>query len=60
METTCELLTFVCAECGETFTSDIEDEKAWEEAKRRFGPGLKREDCKLVCMHCYPLMAPVH
>jgi hypothetical protein len=60
MATTCALLTFVCAACGETFVSDIDDEKAWAEALRRLGPGIKREDCKLVCTHCYPLMEPVH
>jgi hypothetical protein len=51
--------TFTCAECQRTFPL-ADDEEAWKEAVRRFGPQLRRDDCKLVCGECYPLLEPVH
>jgi hypothetical protein len=51
---------FTCAICSNAFFTSRADDEAWEEARRRFGPQLRREDVKLVCADCYPQLEPVH
>ena len=55
-----ELGEFTCSDCGDTFPMLISDAEAWHEALLRFGPSLKREDCRLVCVECFDQLESVH
>jgi hypothetical protein len=43
---------FVCAACGEPFTSDRDDEEAKRTAYELFGP-LNPEDFVVICEDCF-------
>lgn len=45
-------MIYYCSSCQKHFTSEIEDNAAQKELQQTF-PGVRPEDCLIVCDDCY-------
>jgi len=46
-----------CSVCGNKYRKTRSDRKAMREAQK-FWPGIKKEDCGIVCDDCYQKIRP--